>query len=166
MQWIDFVRNVEQWAADRNLIKGSTVHKQALKGLSEVGELCDNLAKGKDIRDDIGDCCVVGIIINKIAGKDVPLALVQFDVSKNAEFVWSYLDDVITDFSCCMFMKNAAPKFNSFDELQFIAQVHGYNFEECLDKAWNDIKDRKGVMFEGVFIKESDPRYEEIMRKL
>jgi hypothetical protein len=27
---------------------------------------------------------------------------------------------------------------------------------ECLDQAWNDIKDRKGRMVDGIFIKEGD----------
>jgi len=32
----------------------------------------------------------------------------------------------------------------------------------CLDKAWDQIKDRKGVMFQGAFIKESDENYSRI----
>jgi hypothetical protein len=28
--------------------------------------------------------------------------------------------------------------------------------EECLEVAYNDIKDRKGKMIDGVFVKESD----------
>lgn len=32
----------------------------------------------------------------------------------------------------------------------------------CLDRAWEQIKDRKGVMFQGAFIKESDENYSRI----
>ena len=32
----------------------------------------------------------------------------------------------------------------------------------CLDRAWGQIKDRKGVMFQGTFVKESDENYSRI----
>ena len=37
-----------------------------------------------------------------------------------------------------------------------IAERNKVTIEECLEQAWNDIKDRKGVMLDGVFIKEDD----------
>ena len=37
-----------------------------------------------------------------------------------------------------------------------IAERNNLSIEECLQQAWNDIKDRKGKMVDGVFIKESD----------
>ena len=48
-----------QWSYDRGILTNGKVTTQGLKLVSEVGELCDNIAKGKDIRDDIGDCLVV-----------------------------------------------------------------------------------------------------------
>ncbi len=37
-----------------------------------------------------------------------------------------------------------------------IAERNNVTLEECLDQAWNDIKDRKGKMVDGIFIKEGD----------
>lgn len=37
-----------------------------------------------------------------------------------------------------------------------IAERNGLSLADCLSKAWDDIKDRKGRMQDGVFIKESD----------
>ena len=37
------------------------------------------------------------------------------------------------------------------------------SFLSCLEQAWNDIKDREGIMYEGVFIKSTDARYAEIV---
>lgn len=37
-----------------------------------------------------------------------------------------------------------------------IVERNGLTLEHCLAKAWNDIKDRKGKMVDGVFIKEAD----------
>ena len=48
-----------QWSYDRKITVNSTTPTQALKLVSEVGELADNVAKGRSIKDDIGDCLVV-----------------------------------------------------------------------------------------------------------
>lgn len=37
-----------------------------------------------------------------------------------------------------------------------IAERNGYTVQECLEQAYNDIKDRKGKMINGTFVKESD----------
>lgn len=52
-------QNVLQWSNDRGILKNSTASQQFLKLVSEMGELADNLAKGKCVKDDIGDCMVV-----------------------------------------------------------------------------------------------------------
>lgn len=37
-----------------------------------------------------------------------------------------------------------------------IIERNGLTMEECLEVAYNDIKDRRGCMIDGVFVKESD----------
>lgn len=54
---------IKQWHYDRNLIEGSDDKTQFAKLIQEAGELSDNICKGKDIRDDIGDMMVVLINI-------------------------------------------------------------------------------------------------------
>jgi len=94
-----YVEQIKQWHYARNLIEGSTSKDQFMKLIQEAGELSDNLCKGKDIKDDIGDLMVV--LIN-------------------------------------------------------IAEREGCTLLECLEVAYNDIKDRKGLMRDGVFLKEGD----------
>ena len=155
-----FKHFVTQWANDRNIIKGSTKPAQALKGFSEFGELCDNIAKGKDIKDDIGDCAVVGVIINAIGKHHT-----YYDGVSNRELrVERNLQNVADYFSYALVDSDIA--FRAFDDLHAIAEHHGLDFNECLGTAWNSIKDRTGVMYNGVFIKEADPRYAEVMREL
>lgn len=95
------VHDVRRWAEARNLIDGSDPKSQCLKTMSELGELADNLNKGRHeaAKDDIGDVLVTLIII---------------------------------------------------------AEQIGTSLEECLDVAWDDIKDRRGKMINGVFVKEAD----------
>ena len=61
----NLVRLVEQWHVDRNLIDGATDKDQVLKLIQGMGELSDNVCKGRDIRDDLGDMLVVMINIMK-----------------------------------------------------------------------------------------------------
>ena len=93
----ELIEDITEWHYDRNLIDGSTDKDQFCKLIQECGELSDNLCKGADIRDDIGDIMVV--LIN-------------------------------------------------------IAERNALTISECLNVAYEDIKDRKGRMVDGVFVKE------------
>ena len=96
---IEDINSIKQWHYDRNLIDGANDKDQLAKLIQEMGELSDNICKGKDIRDDIGDIIVV--LIN-------------------------------------------------------IAERNGLSITECVSTAYNDIKDRKGKMVDGIFVKEGD----------
>tara|TARA_Y100000385_G_scaffold276498_1_gene322304 strand:- start:3480 stop:3764 length:285 start_codon:yes stop_codon:yes gene_type:complete len=37
-----------------------------------------------------------------------------------------------------------------------IMERNGISMGDCLEKAWDDIKDRKGKMVDGIFVKEGD----------
>ena len=93
------IESIAKWHHDRNLIEGSDDKSQFAKLIQEAGELSDNICKGNDISDDIGDMIVV--LIN-------------------------------------------------------IEERNNLTIDECLAKAWDDIKDRKGKMIDGVFVKEGD----------
>ncbi len=96
---VTLTENIKGWHHDRNLIEGSTDKDQYMKLIQEAGELSDNICKGNDIADDIGDMMVV--LIN-------------------------------------------------------IAERNKLTLAHCLEVAWEDIKDRKGTMVDGVFVKETD----------
>ena len=44
---------------NRGIVNNSTPLAQFAKLVSEIGELGDNIAKERDVTDDIGDCLVV-----------------------------------------------------------------------------------------------------------
>ena len=62
MTQINYEKLIGQWHLDRNLIEGSTDKDQYMKLIQEVGELSDNVCRGNDIADDIGDILVILII--------------------------------------------------------------------------------------------------------
>ena len=55
----DLVHKINLWSMSRGIINNSTPLAQFAKLVSEVGELGDNIAKQRNVEDDIGDCLVV-----------------------------------------------------------------------------------------------------------
>ena len=66
-----------QWAKDKNILNPEGYEKQTLKLVSEVGELCDAIAKNNKIDqiDAIGDIQVVLIILSEQLGINYKEAL-------------------------------------------------------------------------------------------
>lgn len=56
------VEDVVFWAKERGILDDPNPYTQALKTVSEVGEFADNIAKGRCVKDDIGDILVTLII--------------------------------------------------------------------------------------------------------
>lgn len=166
------IKQIEQWAEDRNIIKGSKPIDQAMKLFSEFGELADNVGKGRDCRDDVGDCTVVLIVIAKQFGKTVADVVTNvinepYCFNKNIKHAMVELGMTITSM---LHENNSDPiMFNIEDalcNLNDICMVNNYTLEECVKIAYNDIKHRKGLMHNGVFIKESDPAYAKVIAEI
>ena len=167
----ELIAKIEQWAEDRNIIKGSKPIDQAMKLFSEFGELADNVGKGRDCRDDIGDVFVVLTIMAKQYGYPVSIHnswdnRIIYDLSVKSEkemivLLGVFLSNVSS--STVGAIKHLAA---ALTVLQFIAKEHNTTLEECVQIAYNDIKDRKGLMFNGVFIKESDPAYADVLKAI
>ena len=163
----DLIQKIEQWAEDRNIIKGSKPIDQAMKLFSKFGELADNVGKGRDCRDDIGDVFVVLTIMAKQTGMSILNSVNKkdFPLDESVKVVVGRLSEQLTTLSLFS-QENRLPIFalnNAISYLKLICLINRYTLEECVAIAYNDIKDRKGVMFNGVFIKESDPAYQDAL---
>jgi len=55
----ELIDKCSAWSIERKIIQNSSRAAQCLKLVSEMGELADNVAKGRCAKDDIGDCMVV-----------------------------------------------------------------------------------------------------------
>lgn len=58
----ELINKTVQWAESRGILENPCAKTQALKTVSEMGEFADNIAKGRDCRDDIGDILVTLIL--------------------------------------------------------------------------------------------------------
>lgn len=158
------IAKIEQWAEDRNIIKGSKPIDQAMKLFSEFGELADNVGKGRDCRDDIGDVFVVLTIMAKQEGLRIDLALNFSGIGVGSlKHGVAGLGYCLTDFVNNPDQAALTVCLEALDAVCYEARV---KLEECIQIAYNDIKDRKGLMFNGVFIKQSDPAYASVVASI
>ena len=148
-----FQTNVQEWSEARGIYEHSTALAQALKAVSEVGELADATIKNDrdELRDAIGDVavCLVNVAymtesqldydyifddVNTTRRNALQLAAgcagsvgeLSFEIARDNRIVINlYLDAAI----CSLY---ATAKINNLD------------FLDCCEAAWNEIKDRKG----------------------
>ena len=158
------IDKVKQWFIDRDLENGGRLDKQSLKLSEEFGELCAGYLKKNEqlTKDSIGDCAVV------IVGLAL---LIKTDVHKIFEESWFVENEDVMEcykwlgFNICSFqlhygtVSRRATRNNlvsSISYLKTISKALGYDFDECFELAYQEIKDRKGRWIDGSFVKEED----------
>ncbi|MBF0752123.1 MULTISPECIES: MazG-like family protein [unclassified Pasteurella] len=162
------IKNIELWAEDRNLIEGSTPQKQFIKLMEEFGELCSGVSKNKPdvVKDSIGDCFVVMVILAAQRGKNEALVAEEL-ILESHSFKSEIEDSLLDTFRCFAHLAEALTESDEeksvgllfefcFTGLLEAANYFDLDFKTCVQSAWEEIKDRKGKMIDGVFVKEGD----------
>lgn len=166
--YINLQAQVVQWARARNLIEGSTLQAQACKLWEEFGELATGVNKGRlDLAlDGIGDCLVVLTIMREQLAVRTNPAIDRQTAShlspRTADELPSARHLLLRAAHSLATLPVNSPTFECWEivfasyDLQRIAYKLGTTPEACLQTAWDEIKDRKGCMIDGVFVKEAD----------
>lgn len=180
--------NILDWAKARNLIDGSNSGAQSLKLFSEFGETGLAIAQGahismtegddaalekvhSDLIDGIGDTVVVltilaeqeGYLLADLIQEYEPLPRIcGYEFYQTSSTIGKMADAVLKRDN-----KAVGPLLAySFHHLADLADYFQYDISSCVEVAYDEIKDRKGVMFNGVFVKSTDARYSDICREL
>ena len=155
---------VKQWFIDRDLENGGRLDKQSLKLSEEFGELCAGYLKKNEqlTKDSIGDCAVVIVGLALLIKVDVQ-EIFDDSIVIFKEDVPDYFKDLNKNISCFQRSYSWEEKYLckmylsfSIDSLKSISYALSYDFEECFELAYNEIKDRKGRWIDGTFVKEED----------
>lgn len=160
MQLKEFKQNVKQWSLDRKIIPHSSSIAQMGKTLEEIAELWQAIVKKdeKEIKDAIGDIAVTLVNVDYLQCMEegdaisyIPEELLMID-----GYGWE--DEFRLLLKCI-----SGYKMDGYNLKKAMECLYGIatspeievGFWECLDIAWDEIKDRKGTMGEdGVFYKE------------
>ncbi|WP_432355287.1 MazG-like family protein [Sporosarcina sp. A2] len=152
----ELTEKIEKWATDRDLHTADP-HKQMLKLIEEFGEIASGLARGDaaEVKDGIGDLKVVATILKEQLRKDNHVC-----IDKQNAVMLCLMIDIGKLAGHILFTKTPNKAFACIDSIEeglvVLAEESGTDIEECTAIAWDEIKDRKGKMVNGVFVKEAD----------
>lgn len=156
------LENVKQWFIDRDLENGGRLDKQSLKLSEEFGELCAGYLKKNEqlTKDSIGDCAVVIVGLALLIKEDVQGIFETSENDRDVMTCFGFLNKNISEFQLYQdyFAKEVRKSslIRTAIWLKSISNALGYNFEECFELAYQEIKDRKGKWIDGSFVKEED----------
>lgn len=178
--------NFAQWGIDRNFHGGATWQGQLLKTVEEKGELFQAYVDGNlhEFKDGIGDIVVTLIMFGLCKddwAPDVRQTLrdaFEVPLQDNERILTGYFQHqhssgqlVAMNWAFVMESQFGAmvghilkgrkinaliALSNAVTNLTLLAHHAGLDMQDCLEQAWNDIKERKGEWRDGVFVKEAD----------
>ena len=166
----ELVPLIQEWAKERGIFDKSTPFDQLLKTHEEVGELikaCYDNDKPA-IQDAIGDtmiclinyCHFIELDVIKKIKQAVELSLPELDIISRVIEVYKSLGRLIS-----INMMNGDKKLSEPSEIRVFSIAHSLNeiailenttLEECLNIAYNEIKNRTGKMINGKFVKNEE----------
>jgi NTP pyrophosphatase (non-canonical NTP hydrolase) len=152
---------VEQWFIDRNLHEANPV-KQFEKLIEETGELFEGVVKDKSelIYDALGDMQVVLIGLEQqikngaqieASPQEMELLLMISSLGELAQKLYKHIFHKETQTPLIR------PQLMLLHSSIHSVAIHNLTTADgCLAIAYDEIKDRKGKMIDGVFVKEAD----------
>lgn len=162
----DLLFNTKNWFIARGIDQGD-IDKQGLKLIEETGELVSGYLKNKEdiIKDSIGDVAVVVVGYAMMAGVNPEQVFFGSKSDYTPDFggvtawIWMITDSafqakVAQDLGIESSLKTNLQNIICY--LDLICKELGYDFTECFEGAYNEIKDRKGRWVNGSFVKEQD----------
>lgn len=159
----ELITKIEQWAIDRELDKKATVEAQSIKTSEEMAELIIGISKDniEVIKDSIGDVFVTLVIGNMID--------TQKNIEEYCEIIKGLLKEEPKESKREKILSLTGAAAEILEEgykdhgityvianLMGVAEIHNLDFKECVQYAYDEIKDRKGKTIDGCFIKEED----------
>lgn len=160
----ELVTLTKKWFIDRDLENGGRLDKQALKLSEEFGELCAGYLKQNEklTKDSIGDCAVVIVGLAMLIKEDVHSIFEEPDNirRKDAMECFKLLNANISEFQLSQDLASKEMCRHNLVRavayLKSISKALDYDFTDCFELAYNEIKDRKGRWVNGSFVKEED----------
>lgn len=163
---------IVQWAHDRNIVEGSSIYDQAKKLIEETGELFNGINKGKPavVVDSIGDIAVVITILEAIHFREQgspiefrnPYTLKRPIYQDGEEITLIKTEADIAMLSAGMLADTVRYGQNNtidiiegmWDALYHYTELSHIDLYDCVKSAYDEIKDRKGKLIDGVFVKD------------
>lgn len=146
-----------QWAKDRELDKKGTVKAQAIKTVEELSELVKAVCKDdrEEIIDAIGDVHVT-LVIGNMLDTDTEMLSLSCIGSDEDEYTKEQLLEQLLECSRhVLFFKYIRELIAlTIKTLYNVCKYYQFDYTDCVESAYNVIKNRKGKVVDGQYIKE------------
>lgn len=163
----ELIEKIEQWGKDRGLDKKATLEGQTIKTAEEIAELIIGISKNNldVIKDSIGDVYVTLVIGNMVNCKfdmvkvydlckhkfdRIPKGHISYDKSKQIRLLADKIEVTL----------RSGYEREILEGTQYLllrlVDTYDLDFIDCVESAYEEIKDRKGRVVGGTFVKESD----------
>lgn len=164
MQFKDLQTKVEQWAEERGIFQKGSPSKQLVKTHEEINELLKAIENNdnKERIDAIGDVMVTIIIYSKIKGISLERYHEREFSDSKIELINDLIAELLDKWTALYFSEKTSEKvspknlyvYDIILYLNAIANFYDVKLLDCLESAYSEIKDRKGIMKNGEFIKQ------------
>jgi NTP pyrophosphatase (non-canonical NTP hydrolase) len=183
---IELQNKIIQWADEKGLsdpasVDSELVASQYLKLLDKFGDLSNSILKDKSPKEELGECLVSIIILSKQLNIELDFSKLKdkfLDKKESLLYTTNLLgrlsEYIIILYSSQNFkstLKTLDYAIESFiysiiEQLYNLSQIYNLSFEDCLQLVYDRIKNIDGVIFEGAFIKSSDPMFQTVCATL
>lgn len=167
---------VREWAEARNLIAGATPQAQFTKLIEEISEFTLGIDNDDEaeIFDGLGDAVVVMTVLAAQHGLGLEECIAELDeymddansrggllcktqsVDNLLHSLFNQVGELATGISKKNLTKVKTGLGGGYRIIEAICHRFDTTVEDCFDASYNVIKDRKGRMIDGVFVKEAD----------
>lgn len=166
----DLNTHIIEWAKERELDTKGTVEAQAIKTVEELSELIKAICKDKkeDIIDSIGDVYVT-LVIGNMLDEQVDLEKIYYyaDDDGNTRIDFDK-EDIINNLatSICHIVEikrvtySEIQLYEILQNLILTAYNYDLDFTDCVESAYNTIKNRHGKLIDGTYVKDEDLKNE------
>ncbi|SFF10492.1 MazG-like family protein [Nitrosomonas sp. Nm166] len=161
------IHQVISWAEETNLVHGSDLKTETLKLVVEFGRIAELSYKIDDCCDGIGKCIAEMVIICRMKNvslneclehtqeiSDVRIKNLQYVLILMAKYLGNLANNIVMNEDIHINMGY----FLIY--LTALTRILHYSPGKCLSMAYNELKKRKGIIFDGTFIKETDEKYQ------
>lgn len=175
----ELTRLIHEWGRDRKIHENSTAAAQARKAMDEWQELAEHVEREDPlpldlIEDDIGDIYVC--LVQVLGCEGISTDCIGYLGGTSELLIWLNLEDYVYNIGrlicglwCNTFIKDDHIRIHFVQEAcreidrmmlrlcyAVSTQDRGLNMSQCVTRAWNDIKDRRGEIdaVTGKFVKE------------
>lgn len=150
-------KKILQWAKDRELDKKGTVEVQKIKTVEELAELIKAMCKDKkdDIIDSIGDVYVT-LVIGNMLDTNTEMGALACIGSDEDEYTKELLLEHLLDCSRYILGLQYVRELIALiiKTLYNVCKFYKVDFTDCVETAYNVIKNRKGKVIDGQYVKE------------